>query len=54
MNVKIHKYAKSEPNVPHGLRVMSIFTKKARPAKMMLGEAASPFCITVAGQCYNT
>ena len=28
-----------------GSRVMSIFTKKGRPAKMMLGEASSPFCM---------
>ena len=30
---------------------MSIFIKKARPAKMMLGEASSSFCISVARQC---
>ena len=50
-NVKIHKYTKFEPNAPHGSRVMSIFTKRAQPAKMMLGEASSPFFIPVAGQC---
>ena len=32
---------------------MSIFTKRARPAKMILGEALSPFCIPVAGQKEN-
>ena len=38
-------------SLPCGSRVMSIFTKRARPAKMMLGEALSPFFIQVAGQC---
>ena len=53
-NVKIHKYTKFEPNihVPWGLRIMSIFTKRAQPNKMMLGEALSPFFIPVAEQ-YN-
>ena len=32
-NVKIHKYTKFEPNVPCGSNVLSIFTKRARPAK---------------------
>ena len=50
-NVKIHKYTEFEPNIPCGSRVMSIFTKRAQPAKMMLGEATSTFCIPVAGQC---
>ena len=40
-NVKIHKYTTLEPNIPSGSRVMSIFTKRAQPAKMMLGEASS-------------
>ena len=31
--------------------VMSIFTIRSRPAKMMFGKASSPFCIPVAGQC---
>ena len=48
-NVIIHKYAKFEPNAPHGLRIMSIFTKRA--PKMMLGEASSPISIPVLGQC---
>ena len=42
-NVKIHKYTKFEANIPWGSRVMSIFTKRAWPVKMMLGEASSPF-----------
>ena len=32
-NVKILKYTKFEPNIPSGSRVMSILTKRARPAK---------------------
>ena len=48
---KIHKYAKLELNIPCGSRVMSIFTKRARPAKMMLGEASAPYFIPVARQC---
>ena len=27
------------------------FTKRSQPAKLMLGEASSPFCIPAAGQC---
>ena len=50
-NVKVHKYTKFDVNIPRGSRVMSIFTKRARPAKMMLDEASSPFCMAVAGQC---
>ena len=46
----INKETKFEPNIQSGLRVMSIFTKRARPAKMMLGEASSHFFIPVAGQ----
>ena len=42
-NVKKNKYTKFEPNIPCGSRVMSIFTKRAQPAKMMLGEAWSLF-----------
>ena len=45
------KYSKFEPNAKRGSRVMSIFTKRAPPAKMMLGEASSPLIIPVAGQC---
>ena len=41
-------YIKFEPNIPSGSRFMSIFTKRARPAKTMLREASSPFCIPVA------
>ena len=33
-------------SLPRGSRVMSIFTKRALPAKMMLGEASSLFCHT--------
>ena len=46
----VKSYDNSIPNKPCGSRVMSIFIKRARPAKMMLGEASSPFCIPVAGQ----
>ena len=42
-NVIIHQCTKFEPNISCGSRVMSIFTKRARPAKMMLGEASSHF-----------
>ena len=42
-NVKIHEFSKFEQNAPIGSRVMSIFTKRARSAKMMLGEASSHF-----------
>ena len=44
-NVKLHKYTKFEANIPSGPRVMSIFNKRARPAKLMLGEASSLFCM---------
>ena len=50
-NVNIHKYTKFEPNIPCNLRVMSIFTKIAQPAKMKLGEDLLPFFKPVAGQC---
>ena len=49
--VKLYKQAKFDENKPCGSRVMSIFTNRARLAKMMLGEASSPFCIPAAGQC---
>ena len=49
--VKTHKYTKFEPNIPCVSRFMSNFTKRARPAKMMLGEASSPFFTPVAEQC---
>ena len=52
-DVKIRKYTKFEPNMSCGSRVMSIFTKRARPAKMMLDEASSISFIPVAGQCQN-
>ena len=35
-----------------GSRAMNIFIKRAQPAKLMLGEAPSPFCIPVAGHKY--
>ena len=53
-NVKIYKYTNFEQNIPCGPRVMSIFTKRVRAAKIMLGEALSPFCITVTGLCEIT
>ena len=40
------KDSKFEPNAQRGSRVMSIFNKRSRPAKMMLGEASSPFLHT--------
>ena len=39
----MNKYAKFDQNIPTGSRAMSIFTKRPRPAEMMLGEASSPF-----------
>ena len=45
------EYTKFEPNVPSSSRFMSIFTKRAQRAKMMLSEALSPFCIPVAEKC---
>ena len=50
-NFKVYKYTKFEANISWGSRVVSIFTEKARPAKMMLGEASSSFCMTVDRQC---
>ena len=50
-NTEMDKYTKFEPNIPCGSRVMNIFTKRARPAKMTLGEASLPFCIPVTAQC---
>ena len=44
-NAKMYKYAKFDQNIPYGSRVMSISTKRPRPAGLMLGEASSPFCI---------
>ena len=49
-NVNIDLSMQFEPNIPCGPRVMSIFTKRAQPAKMMIGEGLSPFCIPVAAQ----
>ena len=41
-------YTKFEPNIACGSRFMSIFTKRARPAELMiLGEASPPFFIAV-------
>ena len=31
--------------------LIEIYHSAPRPAEMMLGEASSPFCIPVAGQC---
>ena len=47
-NVKIYK----DPTLIKiyqacGSRVMSIFTKRPRPAEMMFGKASSPFCVPV-------
>ena len=50
-NDKIYKYAIYDQNMLCDSRVISIFTKRSRPAKMMLDEASSPFCIPVAEQC---
>ena len=50
-NVKVHKFTIYEVNIPRDSGVMSIFTKRAQPAKMRLGETSSPFCMAVAGQC---
>ena len=49
-NVKMYKYKKFDHNMPCGSRIMSIFTKRPRPAEMVLGEASSPFCIPMARQ----
>ena len=40
INVKVSKI---DQNIQFGSRVMSIFTKRVRPDKMMLGEASSSF-----------
>ena len=37
-NVKINKYAKFDPNIPCGSRVMSVFTNLPQPAEMMLSK----------------
>ena len=42
-NVKMYNYTKFDQNIPCGSRVMSIFTQRSRPAKMMLNEASSSF-----------
>ena len=42
---------KFDQNIWCGSRLMRIFTKRPRPAKMMLGKASPPFCIPVTGQC---
>ena len=39
-NVTINKYAKYDPNIPCGLRVMSIFTNWPRPARLMVSKAS--------------
>ena len=44
-NVKLYQQAKFDENIPCGSRVMSLFTKRAQPTKIMLGEASSPFSI---------
>ena len=41
-NVKMYKYAKFDQNIPCGLTVMSIFTKRPRRTKMMLGKMMKP------------
>ena len=41
--------AKCVQNVWCSSRIKSVFTKRPRPAKMMLGKALSPFCIPVTG-----
>ena len=50
-SVKLYKQAKFDENIPCGSRVMSLFTKIAQPAKIMLGEASSPFSIPAAEEC---
>ena len=50
-NVKMYRYAKFDQNIPGGSIVMSIFTKRPRPAESMPSEAPSPFSIPVAVQC---
>ena len=52
-NVKLYKQAKFDENIQCSSRVMSIFTKRAQPTKMMLGEASLEFCIPATGQCKN-
>ena len=48
---KKYKYAKIDQNIWCGSIVMSIFTKRPKPAKMMLHKASSPLWIPVAVQC---
>ena len=45
INVKVSKI---DQNIQFVSTVMSIFTKRARPDKMILGEASSTFCIPMA------
>ena len=47
------EYANFDPNVSCDSKVMSLFSKRTRLTEMRLGEAFSPFCIVVAGQCYK-
>ena len=42
-NVKMYKFAKFDSNIWCGSRVISIFTKRPWPAKMMIGKASSTF-----------
>ena len=35
--------AKLDQNTPCGSKIMIMFTKRPRPAEMMLGKASSPF-----------
>ena len=44
-NVEMYKNAKFYQNIPCGSRVISVYTKRARPVKMMLGKASSLFWI---------
>ena len=49
--VKMYMHAKFDKNIPCGARVMNILIKRLRLAKLMLSEASSPFCLSVAGRC---
>ena len=42
-NVKMYMYAKFDQNIPCNSRILNIFTKRPRPAEMMLCKASSPF-----------
>ena len=48
-NVTLYKYANFYQNIPCSFRVMNIFTKRPRQAKMKLGKTSPQFCIPVAG-----